>query len=251
MDPGRPTSADRALSQWYWLHDLLIDLGHAVDRIKPVPGLPDMVFAANGAIAVDGRAMVARFRYAQRVDEAAAYLEWFRLEGYQDVRQAAVVNEGEGDFLTAGKLTLAGAGFRSDPGSHDEVREFFGKEVLSLTLVDPRFYHLDTALAVLDDEEVMYLPQAFSPESRELLADRYPDAIFAAEEEACLFALNAVSDGLHVLLPKEATRLAVQLRERGYEPIGVDTTELFKAGGGAKCCTLELHDAPVGAVHQD
>ncbi len=247
MDPDRPTSADTALAQWHRLHDLLVDLGHTVERIDPVPGLPDMVFSANGAIAADGRALVARFRYPQRADEAAAYLDWFRLHGYQDVRQASVVNEGEGDFLTAGKLILAGAGFRSDPRSHDEVGDFFGKEVLGLELVDPRFYHLDTALAVLDDEEVMYLPEAFSPESRELLADRYPDAIFATEEEACLFGLNAVSDGLHVLLPPGATRLAGELRERGYEPIGVDTSELLKAGGGAKCCTLELHDSPDAA----
>ncbi len=250
MDPGRPTSADRALSQWYWLHDLLVELGHAVDQIKPVPGLPDMVFAANGAIAAGGRALVARFRYPQRVDESAAYLEWFRSQGYQEVRQATVLNEGEGDFLTAGKLILAGAGFRSEPGAHEEVEKFFGAELLSLALVDPRFYHLDTALAVLDDDDVMYLPEAFSPESRELLADRYPDAILATEEEACLFALNVVSDGLHVLLPKAATRLTAQLQERGYEPIGVDTTELLKAGGGAKCCTLELHDSPVGADDQ-
>ncbi|MFF8475460.1 dimethylargininase [Streptomyces sp. NPDC015414] len=241
MDPGQPTSGDLAVSQWQRLHGLLVDLGHTVELIEPVPGLPDMVFAANGAIAADGRALVARFRHPERAGEAPAYLDWFRDRGYHDVRQATVANEGEGDFLTAGKLILAGQGFRSDPASHDEVRAFFGKEVLSLRLVDPRFYHLDTAIAVLDDEEVMYLPRAFAPESRELLAERYPDAITATEDEACLFALNAVSDGRHVLLPTAATRLAAQLRERGFEPIGVDTTELLKAGGGAKCCTLELH----------
>lgn len=247
MDPGQPTSTALAVSQWRRLHGVLADLGHTVELIEPAPGLPDMVFAANGAIAADGRALVARFRHPERAGEAPAYLDWFRGHGYREVCQATVPNEGEGDFLTAGKLILAGTGFRSDPGSHEEVRDFFGREVLSLSLVDPRFYHLDTAIAVLDEEEVAYLPQAFSPESRELLADRYPDAIAATEEEACLFALNAVSDGRHVILPSAATRLAAQLRERGFEPIGVDTTELLKAGGGAKCCTLELHDAPVGA----
>jgi N-dimethylarginine dimethylaminohydrolase len=43
-----------------------------------------------------------------------------------------------------------------------------------------------------------------------------------------------------VVLAKGATRLAAQLRERGYEPIGVDLSELLKAGGGVKCCTLEI-----------
>ena len=34
--------------------------------------------------------------------------------------------------------------------------------------------------------------------------------------------------------------LAAALRDRGYETIGVDLSELRKAGGGPKCCTLEV-----------
>jgi N-dimethylarginine dimethylaminohydrolase len=34
--------------------------------------------------------------------------------------------------------------------------------------------------------------------------------------------------------------LQEQLRDRGFNPIGVDMSELLKAGGSAKCCTLEL-----------
>ena len=37
-----------------------------------------------------------------------------------------------------------------------------------------------------------------------------------------------------------ATQLQDRLRDRGYQPIGVDMSELVKAGGSAKCCTLEL-----------
>ncbi len=156
------------------------------------------------------------------------------------MRQATHVNEGEGDFLLAGEEILAGRGFRSSPETHIEARAFFGRPVRSLTLVDPRFYHLDTALAVLDAEQIMYYPGAFSPASRALLADHYPDAILVDEADAAVFGLNALSDGLHVVMPRAATRLAARLRERGYEPIGVELTELLKAGGSVKCCTLEL-----------
>lgn len=244
MDPTRETSADRALSQWKWLHDQLIELGHTVERIEPGPGLPDMVFAANGAIVADGKALVARFRYEQRAEESPAYLEWFGARGYTEVRQSAAINEGEGDYLQVGGRILAGQGFRSEPASQAEVAEFFGAEVQGLTLVDPRFYHLDTALGVLDDTQVMYFPGAFSAQSREVLEHLHPDAVLVAEDEAELFALNAVSDGAHVLIPSRAKRLAAQLRERGYEPIGIEMNELLKAGGGAKCCVLELRGAP-------
>jgi N-dimethylarginine dimethylaminohydrolase len=240
MDPSRLTSTRVALAQWKRLHDTFVELGHDVRLIEPVPGLPDMVFAANGAIVMDGKVLVARFRYRQRVDESAAYLDWFRRGDWSAVRQAEYVNEGEGDFLCVGKEILAGTGFRSDLRAHDEVREFFGRPVVSLTLVDPRFYHLDTALAVLGDGEVMYYPAAFSPESRANLAELFPDAILADEADAAVFGLNAISDGRNVVLPRQAVGLAAQLRERGYTPIGVDLTELLKAGGGVKCCTLEL-----------
>ena len=53
-----------------------------------------------------------------------------------------------------------------------------------------------------------------------------------------MLGLNAVSDGQHVVLPVQARSLAGQLRERGFEPIGVDMSEILKSGGGPKCCTL-------------
>ncbi|MFJ9679410.1 dimethylargininase [Streptomyces sp. NPDC101194] len=240
MDPATPTSAGAGLAQWKGLHDLFVGLGHDVALVEPVPGLPDMVFAANGATVVDGKVLVARFRHRQRKDEAAAYLEWFRRAGWAEVHQAEYVNEGEGDFLFTGTEILAGCGFRSDRRSHDEAQEFFGVPVLSLTLADPRFYHLDTALSVLADDEIMYNPAAFSLKSREMLADRFPDAILATEADADVFGLNALSDGRNVFLPRAATGLAAQLRERGFVPTGVELTELLKAGGSVKCCTLEL-----------
>lgn len=241
MDPASPTSTERGLGQWKRLHDQLVDLGHRVELVEPVAGLPDMVYSANGATVVDGRALVARFRHHQRSEESAAYLEWFRARGWE-VKQAEYVNEGEGDFLCVGDVVLAGTGFRSEPKAHDEVREFFGRPVLGLTLVDARYYHLDTALAVLDEDVIMYHPEAFSPDSRALLADRFPDAILADGADAAVFGMNAVSDGHHVIIPERATRLPEQLRERGFAPIGVDMTELLKGGGGAKCCTLELRE---------
>ena len=240
MDPGRPTSVQTGLAQWKGLFDTLVGLGHDVRLIEPVPGLPDMVFAANGALVVDGKVLVARFRHPQRRDESAAYLEWFRLGDWSTVRQAEYVNEGEGDFLFTGGEILAGTGFRSESRAHDEVREFFGRPVISLTLVDPRLYHLDTALAVLGDGEIMYYPGAFSPQSQEVLAERFPNAILAEEADAAVFGLNALSDGRNVVLPRAAADLAARLRERGYHPVGAGLTELLKAGGSVKCCTLEL-----------
>ncbi|HEV3357694.1 MAG TPA: arginine deiminase-related protein [Pseudonocardiaceae bacterium] len=241
MAPDKPTDAALAVMQWERLCGQLRDLGHRVDTIDPAPGLPDMVFAANAATVVHGRVLAARFRHPERTGEEPVYQKWFADNGYP-VSAARFLNEGEGDCLFTGERILAGTGFRTEQRAHPELAEFFDLPVVGLTLVDPYLYHLDTALAVLGHEQIMYYPAAFSPQSRETLRTLYPDAIRAEKADAAVFGLNAISDGEHVLLPQAATGLAEQLRERGFQPIGTDLSELLKAGGGAKCCALELRD---------
>ena len=243
MDRTRATDTDHAVRQWRTLRDTYLELGHTVETIDPLPGLPDMVYAANGATMVDGVVYSARFRYPERQPEGPAYEKWFADRGWV-THTATQVNEGEGDMLVAGDLLLAGCGFRTERAAHAELQEVTGHPVVSLELVDPRYYHLDTALAVLSsdpaDPQIAYYPPAFSPGSRAALARLFPDAILASDADAEVLGLNAVSDGLHVVVSPRATDLAAALRERGYEPVPVDTSELLKGGGGAKCCTLEI-----------
>jgi N-dimethylarginine dimethylaminohydrolase len=241
MDPSVPVDTELALTQWAALCETYRGLGHTVEEIDPVPGLPDMVFAANGAIVIDGRVYGAQFRHPERAPEAPAYLSWLDKAGF-DTYEAKHVNEGEGDMLLTDGFLLAGTPFRTDHAAHSEVQEYFGRPVITLQLVDPRYYHLDTALAALG-ATVAYLPEAFSESSRRVLDRLFPDAILASPADAEVFGLNAVCDGTHVVLPKQATGLAEQLAARGFVPVPVDLSELLKAGGGPKCCTLELRTA--------
>ncbi|WP_372459175.1 dimethylargininase [Streptomyces huiliensis] len=242
MDPAKPVDLPLALTQWETLRDRYRALGHTVEELEPRPDLPDMVYAANGATVVEGRVLGARFAHPQRAAEAAVHAEWFRSHGYSVVREPEHINEGEGDFAVTDSWLLAGRGFRSSPLSHPEAQEFFGRPVIGLDLIDPRYYHLDTALCVLDAaaDEIMYYPGAFSPGSRAVLERLFPDALVADAEDAAALGLNAVSDGRHVLLPQAAVGLFGPLRERGFEPIGMDLGELLKGGGSVKCCTQEL-----------
>ncbi|WP_392971416.1 dimethylargininase [Streptomyces sp. LN245] len=240
MHPEKPCDGGLAVAQWEQLYELYKSLGHTVEVIDPIPGLPDMVFAANGATVVDGKVLGARFRHAERTAEGPAYLNWFEKQGFQETLWPEYINEGEGDYLVVGRHILAGTGFRTDPRSHAEAQEFFGLPVTSLTLVNPNHYHLDTALSVLSDTEIMYYPEAFSKGSQAVLRAMFPDAVLARHEDAAVFGLNAFSDGYNVLLPQAATNLIARLKSRGFNAIGVELSELLKAGGSVKCCTLEL-----------
>jgi N-dimethylarginine dimethylaminohydrolase len=240
MHPDKPVDTGRAIRQWEQLRATYAGLGHTVHTITPAPGLPDMVFAANGACVVGGKVLGARFRYPQRAAEAAAYLSWLRGRGYSVLREPRAVNEGEGDLLCTGRAILAGHGFRSDAAAGGELAELCGLPVISLRLVDPRFYHLDTALVVLDSDTAAYYPAAFDDAGRAALASHFAELIEAKDEDAEVLGLNAVSDGRHVVLPEQARGLAAQLAAAGFEPVPVDLSEFLKSGGGPKCCTLEL-----------
>jgi N-dimethylarginine dimethylaminohydrolase len=239
MHPEDPTDTALALKQWTALYDTYRELGFTIELIDPVPGLPDMVYAANGGFVLDGIAYGAKFHYLERQPEGPAYMEWFAAHGLAVVEPEST-NEGEGDFLLVGDVILAASGFRSDTSSHQEIAKIYGREVVSLQLINPSFYHLDTALAVIDSKTIAYLPSAFDEASLEILRTRYPDAIIASEEDAGILGLNSFSDGHNVVIAEKAVTFARDLRERGYNPIGVDLSELLLAGGGVKCCTLEL-----------
>jgi len=240
MDTSTAIDPHVAMNQWENLRQTYKELGHTVELVEPIAGLPDMVYAANGGLLVDGKAVVARFAYPQRAGESAAYAEWMERHGFEPA-ETRHVNEGQGDLLVVGSIVLAGYGFRTERDAHAEIAAHVQMPVVSLELVDPRFYHLDTALAVLDDTTIAYYPPAFSDTARRTLLELFPDAIEVAAADACVLGLNVVSDGLNVVLPVAATGFAGQLREAGFRPIGVDLSELLKGGGSVKCCTLEVH----------
>ncbi|GAA4675460.1 arginine deiminase-related protein [Frondihabitans cladoniiphilus] len=245
MNPENPTDTSVAVQQWQTLYDTYVGLGFDVHLIDPIAGLPDMVYSANGGFVLDGKAYGANFTYPERQPEGPAYMDWFAANGY-DVSVPVEVNEGEGDFLLVGDVILAGTGFRTDTTSHAELSSIFGREVITLNLINPSFYHLDTAIAVLDPEttdgsnNIAYLESAFDEPSLAILRQRYPDAILVSEEDAAILGLNSYSDGYNVVIAAKAKGFEAQLRERGYNPIGVDLSELLLGGGGVKCCTLEL-----------
>lgn len=239
MDVTTPVDVGLAQAQWKSLYETYLRLGHHVDVVPPVAGLPDMVYAANGGFVAHDVALVAKFRFAERAGESHAYARWMSSLGYRPL-YTRHVNEGQGDLLKVGDIVLAGWGFRTDRRAHSEISAALRAPVVSLELVDPRFYHLDTALAVLDDHTIAFYPPAFSVDAQEQLGALFPDAIIVDTADAFVLGLNVVSDGLHVVHPCAATGFVGQLRRAGFEPIGVDLSELLKGGGSIKCCTLEV-----------
>jgi N-dimethylarginine dimethylaminohydrolase len=240
---------EAAHREWAALHAALLDKGAAIECVDPQPDLPDLVFTANAAIVLDGKALLSRFRHPERKPEepvfAVALLAQAGLDAVETL-PGDMIQEGAGDCIWdayRGQFWM-GCGPRSDRAAADVVADYFGVECVALELADPSFYHLDTAFAVLDDAggpaSVAYLPRAFDDASRAVLERRFPDAVHATDADAAVLGLNSFSDGHNVVIASRAETFARDLEARGYVPHGVDLSELLLGGGGVKCCTLEL-----------
>jgi ornithine--oxo-acid transaminase len=243
------SSRERATAQWERLHSALSAIAH-IHLVDPQPGSPDMVFTANAGLVRDGIVALSSFHHPERQGEEPHFRRWFHESGYA-VRELprATPFEGEGDalFEADGSRLWAGHGLRTREDSHRHLTDLWNLEVVSLRLVDPRFYHLDTCFCPLSSGDVMYYPAAFDLESKRRIELRFPAAkrIPVSEADALRFACNAVNVGRTILLNKISPELNAELRLRGYHVIEVELTEFLKAGGAAKCLVLRLSEMDV------
>jgi N-dimethylarginine dimethylaminohydrolase len=242
MDVNRQTLTSRAQKQWQELYRIITEvLGQTVELIQPQPDLPDIVFTANAGLVFDHQVVLSNFRYKERQRESPLFEAFFKDKRYKIFRlPGGVAFEGAGDALFCGQELFAGYIFRSEARCHSRLAEIVGKRVLSLELVDPRFYHLDTCFCPLAEGSALYYPGAFDSYARRILENYLTDGIVASREEALSFACNAVTVGKNIILGAHCPKLAAQLEDRGYRVFQLDLSEFMKAGGSAKCLTLEI-----------
>jgi arginine dihydrolase len=245
MDRRHPADTARAMRQWQALYDLLTTgLGAGVELLTPMKGLPDLPFTANAGLVSGQKFIRSNFRFPQRQREIPVFEAWFNDRDYQiHPLPAAACFEGEGDALSIGKTVFAGHRMRSDIQSHQTIGEILGCEVLSLELVDPRFYHLDTCFCPLGERAALYFPEAFDDYGRKVIEGSVPEPIPVTLEDALRFGCNAIVVGKNVVLHFGCDALNRELRRRGLTVHELDLSEFHKAGGSAKCLVLRLHEA--------
>ncbi|MEM9161550.1 MAG: TIGR00300 family protein [Cyanobacteria bacterium P01_F01_bin.4] len=238
------SSKDRAKDQWQGLYALLAQ--HAdVDRVDPQRGWPDMVFTANAGLVLGDRVVLSRFLHPERQGEEPHFKQWFERQGYTVYELPEDLPfEGAGDALfdREGRMLWAGYGFRTELDAHGYVAQWLDVEVLSLRLMDERFYHLDTCFCPLANGYLLYYPDAFDAYSNRLIEMRVPadKRIAVEEDDAVNFACNAVNIDHIIVMNKASASLKQRLTDVGFEVKETPLTEFLKAGGAAKCLTLRV-----------
>ena len=199
---GRPAVGARCARRY-------LDLGHTVEVIDPVPGLPDMVFAANGAHRRRRQGDWPRSSATrERADEAPAYRAWFEAAGFE-MYDAEARQRGRGRLPArrrppAGRHRLPhrarrarrGAGGLRPPGDHAAA----GRPALL-----PPGHRAGRARRA---NRRLPARGVLARAARPCCASSSPTRSSPRTADAEVLGLNAVSDGQHVVLPAQATGLA-------------------------------------------
>ncbi len=247
------SSRDRAVEQWQGLHQILKQ--HAiVDLVPPEKGWPDLVFTANAGLVLGDNVVLSRFLHKERQGEEPFFKQWFEANGYTvNELPKDLPFEGAGDALLdrEGRWLWAGYGFRSELDSHPYLAKWLDIEVLSLRLIDERFYHLDTCFCPLANGYLLYYPGAFDSYSNRLIEMRVAaeKRIAIAEADAVNFACNAVNVDSIVIMNKTSDALKTRLAGVGFQVLETPLTEFLKAGGAAKCLTLRVTEPVRDEIH--
>lgn len=241
LEHGRKVNKKKAMRQWEGLRDIYTSEGYECVYIEPIRGLPDMVFTANAGLVDNESIIIGKFKYRERQKETDYFYKWFSDQAYKIIK-IPYDFEGGGDALIWQRKVIGGHGFRSDPKGIEVAASLIKKEAVLLKLVDPRFYHLDTCFAPMEERALFY-PKAFTVASCHAL-EKLGEVIPIDEKDALRRGCNGVylkgkSNPKYVVNDVSQT-LEKKLEKLVIEAIFNETSEFEKSGGSNRCLSLFL-----------
>lgn len=249
-----------AIKQWEDLRNIYQSFVEEtiLEKVYTIEGgknCEDMVFTANQSFPwiLNGEKVVviSKMRHESRQREIPYFEEFYKSIGYKLLYlKEAQLFEGMGDTIPhyGKKLLYGGYGHRSDTTAYKEIAEMLQVPVVTLELVDDRFYHLDTCFIPVNEETVLLCPVAFSSEGMAALSKLFKKIIEIPVEEAeGFFSLNAhcINDqktgNKKAVIQPGTTITKNALIENGYEVIETNTSEYIKSGGSVFCMKMMLY----------
>lgn len=238
-----------AQEQWNALQQTYLDLGLNVLQISPSSMHPDMVFTANQLLPFkdpinnfEQSFILSHMATAERAGEVIYFKNWANERGYKTYQLNVGPFEGMGDALWSfNENTLfVGHGFRTHKDVAVELKKITQKEVVSLKLISPYFYHLDTCLAIINDSTCALVKEAFDTESLSLLDKYFETKIEVSIDEAKKgLACNLFCpDGENIIIDQQNTDTISRLINFKFNIKKVDTSEFIKSGGSVFCLKL-------------
>ncbi len=243
---------NKAQAQWQNLKNAYERIGFNVFVVQSVKDLPDMVFCANQSFpyvdACGNPHAVLSNMFNDRRNQEVSYINAFLSQHHYQTHRIASRTDGfffesMGDalWIPGKRFILGGYGFRTDKRIYDILSQTAQAPIAIFELTHPKFYHLDTCLSVLNANTALACKEAFTDEGWELLARIFSQIIEVPllEADSPGFACNAhCPNGKHVIIQTGCVETEKLIRNNGFIPVSVDTSEFIKSGGSVFCMKL-------------
>ncbi|MFJ7639028.1 dimethylarginine dimethylaminohydrolase family protein [Peribacillus sp. NPDC097206] len=213
--------------------------GVDVIKLPPQSTYPEQVFTRDIGFTIGNTVYVAEMANAIRSGEELLLKLWLELNEIRYFNVSKGNIEG-GDVILDGKTVYIGISDRTNEKAIKELQGLLPEyEVIPVPFVE-KYLHLDCIFNILSPTEALVFPDALTKKELDFLGSRY-DLIEVNGDEQFTMGTNVLSIGNKKLFSLPCNKkVNNQLRERGYEVIEVDISEIIKSGGSFRCCTMPL-----------
>lgn len=200
---------------------------------------PEQVFTRDIGFTLGQTIFVAKMATDVRAGEENVLKQWLEDEeiSYYNLVEERI--EG-GDIVIDQDTIYVGLSNRTDQKAVEQLQRLLNQFNVITIPFKEKYLHLDCIFNVVSSEVALIYPNALTQKDIELFATRY-DLIEVSEEEQFQLGTNVLSIGnKRVLSLPVNEKVNKQLRNRGFQVIEVDITEIIKSGGSFRCCTLPI-----------
>lgn len=230
---------DVALEQYYMLRNVLKKCGVQVFELEPHPQLNEQTFTRDMAFTIGNKVYIANLKEKIRQYERHEGKKWLEEQKVPSEELHSPFIEG-GDVMIDQRKIWIGVSGRTTRKAVHELRTRFPKYDIHEIIVPPKYLHLDCVFNVVAPNLALVYSPAFQRRDLDLLANHY-ELIEVQADEQFTMGINVLSlgEGRIISQPKN-DKVNYQLRNRGFEVISVDLSEIIKSGGSARCLTLPI-----------
>ncbi|MGP1906985.1 dimethylarginine dimethylaminohydrolase family protein [Metabacillus sp. JX24] len=217
----------------------LTENGAEVIKLQPDERYPEQVFTRDIGFTIGKTVFVSEMGQDIRKGEETVLREWLDVKGYPMVCLNDHRIEG-GDVIIDCTTIFAGVSGRTCMSAIEKLQaEAPAFQVIPVPFKE-KYLHLDCVFNVLSENEALVYKPAFEENELNMLKERYT-LIEINESEQFTMGTNVLSIGNRTVISLPVNKeVNSRLREKGFNVIEVDISEIIKSGGSFRCCTMPI-----------
>jgi N-dimethylarginine dimethylaminohydrolase len=200
---------------------------------------PEQVYTRDIGFTLGQTVFVGKIASNPRVGEENVLKQWLEDEDLSYYNLAKDKIEG-GDVIIDEDHVYVGLSDRTHKKAVDHLQSLLPHYKIRAIPFKENFLHLDCVFNVLSPNIALIYKEAFAQKDLQFFQSRY-DLIEVSKEEQKKLATNVLSIGCDKVISLPGNKeVNQQMRKKGFKVIEVELTEIIKAGGSFRCCTLPI-----------